>query len=108
MESKKNDDDPVQLVRRRDEPVPPTWVVRGDEPATPWIGRPVPRRPMSGRRLLVVATLVFFLVVQVVGTVVTYLNASTGDLPLLLAGAVFTLVVEVVGWWVVYVLIARR
>jgi len=95
-------------VARRDEPAPPPWVGRGDVAESQWVGRPVPRRPMSIPRLALVVVVIAFLTVQAAGFVVAYASASEGQLPLLLAGSVFTLILEVVGWWVVYRLIARR
>lgn len=105
--------DDAPRVLRRDEAAHPAWFVdphapESERPTVPWVGRPVARRPMSGLRLTAVLAIAGFLVVQVAGSVVAYVNADAAELPVLLAGSVFTLIVEAAGWWVVYRLITRR
>jgi hypothetical protein len=108
MDGGESDDEDAPRAYRRDQPVPPSWVGEDYEPASPWIGRPVPRRPMSGRRLLVVAALVLFLVTQAVGLVIAYVDTPLVARTSLALGAVYLAIIEIAGWWTVGWLIARR
>ncbi len=101
-------DEEVHGVARRDQPVPPPWAGPHYELASPWIGRPGPRRPISRSRALIVGALILFLVLQAAGLVIAYVDTPAQALASLALGAVYLAVVELAPWWAVSWLVARR
>lgn len=94
---------------RRDRPAPAPWtreVPPGDLPDD-YVARPVPSRPMSIGRLLVVTLIAAFLVGMVIDFIATLRRGD--EVPAGMAlGLVYGAAIQVLGWWTVIHLIRRR